>query len=411
MSKKTKTRFEKSIQYLEETLPEFQRYKPEDVFDVRNDSEVHILFPYEHDDEDIILTKQEIIEQIEEFKAYKIDIDESRIETPNAIYFLISGHSFQANVIFSQQIKIESKYKNVDIKIDYKKRFLLGLISLKLSAYDEDYQSPIYERNLLSLKYPNFLNKQNLTLEKEAINSFLFNLYCDNQLNLNLMSYESYMFKYDEELQELEDEDDSEEIDSELKLKPLIEYDDGMKMLLSAQTIFDTNFKYLSLYKILEHYSSTALKVDAYEELAKKLDSPKSLNPDSRYLNSILELATSFELRKRDKELIKIVLKKSVDLMDVKELFPLFIEDKLSGLTINYASKKSEIDKLVNTVAEILYSTRNQLAHAKANFTETGYECPSDQLDSLNSFTEAVAIRIIRWYARLPYHMKEKNVS
>ena len=60
-----------------------------------------------------------------------------------------------------------------------------------------------------------------------------------------------------------------------------------------------------------------------------------------------------------------------------------------------------------NAIAEHIYSTRNEIAHAKANYEKRGTECPAREKASFCKMLEIIAIRCIRWFAIQP---EEKRV-
>jgi hypothetical protein len=70
-----------------------------------------------------------------------------------------------------------------------------------------------------------------------------------------------------------------------------------------------------------------------------------------------------------------------------------------------HQDKKAEGEH-IRLVADTLVATRNQVAHAKSNYQPQGNELALEYLPRFNDFVEAAAIRTIRWYNRLPTHLK-----
>ena len=66
---------------------------------------------------------------------------------------------------------------------------------------------------------------------------------------------------------------------------------------------------------------------------------------------------------------------------------------------------KQEIS-LKRQVASILYSTRNSIVHAKANYTPSGLECPSDTLDDVNQMMDKFALTLIAWNEAQPDYLR-----
>jgi hypothetical protein len=73
-----------------------------------------------------------------------------------------------------------------------------------------------------------------------------------------------------------------------------------------------------------------------------------------------------------------------------------------------FAPKKADIEAQSRSAAEALVATRNQVAHAKSDYRPTGVELPLAELSDFNAFLEAAAVQTIRWYNRLPVHLKLK---
>lgn len=67
----------------------------------------------------------------------------------------------------------------------------------------------------------------------------------------------------------------------------------------------------------------------------------------------------------------------------------------------------SDCSALLEKIAEHIYSTRNEIAHAKANYEKRGTECPAREKASFCKMLEIIAIRCIRWFAIQP---EEKRV-
>ena len=109
----------------------------------------------------------------------------------------------------------------------------------------------------------------------------------------------------------------------------------------------------------------------------------------------MFDLARSFERRKMDKELIRVALEKCIDLVDIAKFLP-----KPLAAELDYDDKKKLGDH-VRTIADALYATRNQVAHAKSNYQVQGNEVDAESFPELNRFMNAAAVMAIRWYGRL----------
>ena len=59
-----------------------------------------------------------------------------------------------------------------------------------------------------------------------------------------------------------------------------------------------------------------------------------------------------------------------------------------------------------NFLGSVIYSTRNQIVHAKSNYVQDNYECPTQDLGQFNIFIKHACYASIKWYNRLPQHLK-----
>ena len=66
-------------------------------------------------------------------------------------------------------------------------------------------------------------------------------------------------------------------------------------------------------------------------------------------------------------------------------------------------ARKSCIEDLVTAI----YDTRNEIAHAKANYEKKGKECPLRDRIQFSDVLDRIAVRCIRWFALQP---EEKRV-
>lgn len=82
---------------------------------------------------------------------------------------------------------------------------------------------------------------------------------------------------------------------SELKVRRLEEYNDGVRLYLAALQVNDPELRFLSLFKVLEFFAPVVFSLEENEAIRKKLDSPTVLTPDAEYIRSLIELVRSME--------------------------------------------------------------------------------------------------------------------
>ena len=143
-------------------------------------------------------------------------------------------------------------------------------------------------------------------------------------------------------------------------------------------------------------WATTVVREKQYEDLRKRLLSREALNPNADYLDGLLRLVEENRVLKRDAEALKLSIERCCDSVPMASHAPKY----LSRLGAVSAQSSSEDRKsALSDLADALTATRNQLAHAKANYRSTGKECPPEQIDSLVACAKLAAEQCIRWYA------------
>ncbi len=395
-------------EFLTKEIEAFQDFKENDIYSKRENGILKISLPYAYE-KTINISEEEFIEAVNKFRNHELNEDRSIVKTSNSTYYLID-HFFLDRIP-----NVSFQNDEFSIIIEQNENVLLfGLIALKIGSYHHSYSSPLQIRSSIQINYHDEARLSS-SEEKDLIQSFRFELLSKFGFSTEYASFrDSTFFEQLETLDNVEDDlvdasnflDEIGFRDESIYLNDVIKYDEGSKMFLTANSIDDEEFKFLSLYKIIEYYAPIALRIDAYESLYDKLDSNRRIKPSREYIESIFELVQSYELRRKDKELIKNVFRKSIDIVDIYHKIPQYLKLQINREGISYKDKTSDIDKISSTIAQALYSTRNQLAHAKSNYELTGLECPQNEIEDFNNFLVEAANKVIRWYARLPEFQK-----
>lgn len=71
------------------------------------------------------------------------------------------------------------------------------------------------------------------------------------------------------------------------------------------------------------------------------------------------------------------------------------IEEKVKIESIALSNEQQM--SLKKQVANILYSTRNSIVHAKSNYEPNGLECPPDSLEEVNHVMSSIGRALIQW--------------
>lgn len=189
--------------------------------------------------------------------------------------------------------------------------------------------------------------------------------------------------------------------DRETQMFPLI-HGKGAAELLNlyniAKNTGDIDFKILGYTKVIEYIAPTIAQKELNEKVSLKLTSPDVFTPTAAYIS---ELGLIYEKHRntttKDSELIKLSIKTAVNVDDLWDFIPAFLRGTQEKPT-NEADSLSLLDK----ISESIYSTRNEIAHAKANYVKRSTECPFKEKDAFWKMLEKAAIRCIRWFALQP---------
>jgi hypothetical protein len=150
----------------------------------------------------------------------------------------------------------------------------------------------------------------------------------------------------------------------------------------------------LCFVKCAEYVSATVVRAEQYAELRKRLTSSDALSPNAQFMDGLLALCDENRTMK-DEAALKLTIERCCDAPLLADLAPTFLSN-LRG--VRDAKAKADPRQALGELAGCLSATRNQIAHAKANYRATGRECPNDQLEALAKCSRVVAEQCIRWY-------------
>lgn len=171
----------------------------------------------------------------------------------------------------------------------------------------------------------------------------------------------------------------------------------------TARNTFDNDFKILGLIKVIEFISPTIAKKKLIEDVSYKLNTPNVLDPNASYIMELGEIFSKYnnDLNK-DKELIKLTILTIITTNDIWDTTPDFIRGKQAKKPENSVKEQEFLMK----ISECVYSTRNEIAHAKANYKKIGIECPRNYKNEFCKLLNVIAIRCIRWFSMQPDEKK-----
>lgn len=174
------------------------------------------------------------------------------------------------------------------------------------------------------------------------------------------------------------------------------------KIYYKAKTSNDLDYRILNYTQILEYIAPTIAQFDLHESIRTKLLSDVVLNPTAEYINELGKIYKNYQdTVVKDSDLIKLAIEKVIDFDSIwSELAPII---KIK----NDRFSESNLKNYINSTSKLVYDTRNEIAHAKANYSKTGNECPEKLKEQFCRVLDSFAVKSIRWFATQP---EEKRV-
>lgn len=183
------------------------------------------------------------------------------------------------------------------------------------------------------------------------------------------------------------------------RLRPLVAgpgTGDATKLFVAALSATDRGHRILGFAKVIEHVSATVIRLEGLKQIRAKLMSPHA-DPDVKYISELWTLVEGLvEAKKNQRIALELTVRTCCDVDDLRRIAP-----QCCAALRNLADE-ADIKTRENALKELasrISSTRNQLAHAKADYTPTGLECPEPELFEFAALAQAVAAQCIRWYA------------
>lgn len=233
--------------------------------------------------------------------------------------------------------------------------------------------------------------KIDFNIAEELANSFIFELHSTLGLILNFSDGRCYMNSFDE---------DCTDINNEMKILPLL-YGRGMgeliKLYNKSKDISEVDFRILGFTKVIEYISPTIAQLELYKCMRLKLSEPTIFTPTLDFINQIGEIyKDNRKSINSDKELIHLSIRTVVDLRDIWDKIS-FLMHKNKNKKYNDLTTKCK-EEAIEILANTIYDTRNEIAHAKANYSPKGNECHNDNKEQFAFVLEKIAVRCIRWF-------------
>lgn len=340
----------------------------------------HIYIAYPDDDE------EHTFYCVDDFMRYTEDLDNIRV---------IGNHSVVCGNTRQTIIKVDGYYYNslvphVQFETEYFSLrivdipFLIGIIASRDGIYNEDFGVlPCSSYMAVELVF-----KDGVKIEEETcvntIKQCLYYIACNYNVPISIGEFMSWDDLYDEECEISE---------NPLIIQPaqLSPYCRAMEYYISGLMSDDAELSFLFFYKVIEYFAPSAYKRTTYEQLNQKIDELQSVDKCANDFEEIIRIVGKYKDSIKDNRLTQTVLECCVS--DMTRLRS-FLPDALSVQLGN--------QNIIKEIADIIYSTRNNIVHAKSNYSSTRKECPGDILDDLNVFMSELCKHLIEWNSRQP---------
>jgi hypothetical protein len=159
--------------------------------------------------------------------------------------------------------------------------------------------------------------------------------------------------------------------------------------------IWDTDYTILSYARIIEYVSPTIARQELIDTVLAHLalrDMEENFNAD--FVLLLGEKYKKYDTMK-DKDLCRVAIS-IVDFNYITDYAPEYMKRWADW---NKPQKRKEI---VVRIADSITATRNEIAHAKANYQRCGLECPVKYKDDFAAMMKKIAEFFIRWYSLQP---------
>lgn len=347
--------------------------------DVRiGDEHIYIAFPDDDGDHTFYC--------VDDFMRYTEDLDNIEVIGNHSVVcgntrqtiIKVNGYYYNSLVPY---VQFETEYFSLRI-VDIP--FLIGIIASRDGIYNEDF-GVLPCSNYMAVE---LVFKDGVKIEEETcvntIKQCLYYIACNYNVPISIGEFMSWEDLYDEECEISE---------NPLIIQPaqLSPYCQAMEYFISGLMSDDVELRFLFFYKVIEYFAPSAYKRVAYEQLNQKLDELQSVERCANDLEEIIRIVGKYRDSIRDNELTYTVLKYCVsDMTKLQSFLPATISKQLGNQNI----KKD--------IADIIYSTRNNIVHAKSNYSSNGKECTGSMLDDLNVFMSELCKHLIWWNSRQP---------
>lgn len=222
--------------------------------------------------------------------------------------------------------------------------------------------------------------------------------------------YKSFVIDIDEFIGMTDEDDrawygDGDDNTVEIDVDTLPKHSTLLNMYRDAREAINPAVAFLNYYKMIEYVAPAVAKKTTFDEFIVHLALPASTPRDYLYMDELLRIAKGYRDNQKDDFLANSVVQTCLDVVPefhhLPDVFQKSIKHNL-GVAENtdittIALTSEQQASLKKQVANILYSTRNSVVHAKSNYVPNGLECPIESLDEVNQMMAVFAKVLVQW--------------
>lgn len=318
--------------------------KPLDSFNKVKIGDEDIYIDYPDDDLEEPISVEELLEYTSDLDGIEKE-DDSTVRMGNIRQTIIEVDNYRYDYLVPD-ITFENELITLAIKDC---PVLIGLMASKEGIFNRDFGFfPCSMYTAIELKYKTD-NRYGKKEEDELILRFLYHIAAEYDVSVKVGEFAWWVDITGEE------KPDADQLDE----ASLIPFSEAMSYYSSALQIYDPDIQFHHLYKIIEYFSPVVSRKMAYEWLNQKLDTMSVVGRDYQYLDSLLELASHYELSLKDKMLCRTVLLECIDIVALFCLLPEKVQEDVSKkCSFKIAElgncSDSEIVKIKTEIGEVI---------------------------------------------------------
>ena len=392
-----------------ETLIEY--YNSDGEYEVDNSGHIMITVSMTDECDSISLSADSFLDYMSDLRTLR-RVDNTTVRTKHIRQTVIDTTKHGSEYIAMLLSKYVYVGQNFKVKVvDHP--FLVGLYNAKEYNCDDNYMIwPCSGYLAIEIKY-----SDNNRLTKQEEDLVIRRVLYDLTRKVGVAVFVSEIFDVNELANEVELEysiTSAHITTTSIDINILPKSMEMMDLYRQAKEILNPELAFLHYYKIIEYVSPAVAKKKAIEKITIQINQPSTVARDYHYMDTILKIACQYRDDQKDDSLMKNVIQ---ECLDVKPEL-IHLPDSLINQIRNNLGVAADVDlgkvslddskksSLLKQVASIIYSTRNSIVHAKANYIQTGWECPKDSLLKLNEMMDSFALQMIDWNEAQPENIK-----